>query len=478
MGKLHEIFPSSPPAPRARLLVVDDEHSALSALQKLLESEGYRVWCASNGEEALQHLDEIAPDLVITDLKMPGINGIELVEKVRSKNPSIPVIVVTAFGDVQSAVSAMRRGAEDYLSKPIDFDALLVSIERALFHRDLRAEAEQLRRQIREQKEEGLYGLVGSSQAMQEIYRTIRQVAPSKATVLITGESGTGKGEAAKAIHMLSPRASRPFVTLQCSVLAESLLESELFGHEKGAFTGADRRRIGRFEQAHEGTLFLDEIGEIPPSTQVKLLRVLQEKRFERVGGNETIQVDVRVIAATNRDLAEEVRKGRFREDLYYRLNVIHIEMPPLRARKSDILILADHFIRRFAEENRKRILGMSEEARAHLLSYAWPGNVRELENAIERAVVMCQGQRIELSDLPPSIRAQNSHSEVRIPGSSMAEIERYAILQTLEACGGSTKKAAEILGISVRTIQYRLAEYGLRKRRENNRGTESHEGG
>jgi two-component system response regulator HydG len=297
---------------------------------------------------------------------------------------------------------------------------------------------------------------------MQKVYRVARQVAPSRATVLITGESGTGKGELARAIHSLGSRSEKPFITLHCAALAESLLESELFGHEKGSFTGADRRRAGRFEQADGGTLFLDEIGEIPPSTQVKLLRVLQERTFERVGGNDSITIDVRVIAATNKDLATEVKEGKFREDLFYRLNVVHIEMPPLRIRGSDIIALADHFLRKFALENHKRIEGLTKEARAKLVGHRWPGNVRALENAIERAVVLTEGQLIGADDLPFEA-PQDGFGELRVPGSTMAEIERYAITKTLEATEGSTSKAADILDISIRTIQYRLHEYGLK---------------
>jgi two-component system response regulator HydG len=452
--------PGQAPA-KARLLVVDDEPSARTGLEKLLASEGYRVWGAANGEAALERVDEVAPDVVITDLKMPGMDGLELLDRLRARDHTLPVLVVTAFGEVASAVAAMRRGAEDYLTKPIDFDALLVSIDRALERRDLRAEAENLRRQIRERHDEGLKGLIGASPAMQSVYRTVRQVAASRATVLVTGESGTGKGEVARAIHALSPRANMPFVTLQCASLAESLLESELFGHEKGSFTGAEKRRAGRFEQANGGTLFLDEVGEIPLATQVKLLRVLQERTFERVGGNESVRVDVRLVAATNRDLADDVKKGRFREDLYYRLHVIHVEMPPLRARRGDVLVLAQYFVQKFAEENHKRILGLSDGARARILAHSWPGNVRELENAIERAVVMCRGERIDEDDLPTDIAGSEPTLGIRIPGSTMADIEKHAILQTLEACGGSTKRTAEVLGVSVRTIQYRLSEYG-----------------
>jgi two-component system response regulator HydG len=455
------------PGDVARLLVVDDEPAARGGLQKLLEQDGYRIAVAESGMQALDVSDDFSPDVVVTDLKMPGMDGVQLLGKLHERDPDLPVIVVTAFGDVGSAVAAMRAGAENYLTKPLDFDALIVTIERAIERRTLRAEADNLRRQLRDREGTGLQGLIGTSPAMQEVYRVAKQVANARATVLITGESGTGKGELAKAVHNLSPRADKPFVTLHCASLAESLLESELFGHERGSFTGADRRRIGRFEQAIGGTLFLDEVGEIPPATQVKLLRVLQEKTFERVGGSEPLTVDVRLIAATNRDLGADVREGRFREDLFYRLNVVHIEMPRLRVRGSDILLLGNHFLQRFARENDKVVSGFSDDARAKIMSHAWPGNVRELENAVERAVVMCNGDAIEADDLPVDIAPSTKGTGIRIPGSTMADIERYAILSTLEALDGSTSKAAEMLDISVRTIQYRLHDYGLAGRRK-----------
>ncbi|MCC6558404.1 MAG: sigma-54-dependent Fis family transcriptional regulator [Polyangiaceae bacterium] len=444
-----------------RVLVVDDEASARSGLEKLLRQEGYVVDVAADGPNALEVAAERPPDVVVTDLKMPRMDGVDLLKKLREQDPDLPVIVVTAFGDVASAVNAMRAGAEDYLTKPVDFDALILSIERALERCALRVEADNLRRQLREREGEGLEGLIGASPAMQKVYRVARQVAAARATVLITGESGTGKGELARAVHAKGPRAKAPFVALHCAALAESLLESELFGHERGAFTGADKRRIGRFEQAHGGTLFLDEVGEIPMATQVKLLRVLQERTFERVGGNEPIQVDVRLIAATNRDLAADVQEGRFREDLYYRLNVVHIDMPPLRVRDTDVLLLANHFLRRFSSENKRKIEGFSDRARAKIVAHRWPGNVRELENASERAVVLCDGPLIEEEHLPIDV-APVAKGAVRIPGATMAEIERYAILATLEATNGSTTRAAEMLDISIRTIQYRLHEYGL----------------
>jgi two-component system response regulator HydG len=446
----------------ARVLIVDDEASARSGLEKLLRQEGYSVDAAADGAAALELAAERPPDIVVTDLKMPRMDGIELLSKLRDQDPDLPVIVVTAFGDVGSAVQAMRSGAEDYLTKPVDFDALVLAIERALERCALRVEADNLRRQLREREGDGLEGLIGASPAMQKVYRMARQVAGARATVLITGESGTGKGELARAIHAKGPRAKAPFVALHCAALVESLLESELFGHERGAFTGADKRRIGRFEQAHGGTLFLDEVGEIPPATQVKLLRVLQERTFERVGGNDSISVDVRLIAATNRDLAADVQEGRFREDLYYRLNVVHIDMPPLRVRDTDVLLLANHFLRRFAAENKRKVEGFSDRARAKVVAHRWPGNVRELENAIERAVVLCEGPLIDEEHLPIDVAPVGRGATIRIPGATMAEIERYAILSTLEATNGSTTRAAEMLDISVRTIQYRLHEYGL----------------
>ncbi len=444
----------------ARILVVDDEQSARSGLEKLLSLEGYRVDLAEDGVQALERAAESVPDVVVTDLKMPRMEGLELLQKLRALLPDVPVIVVTAFGDVSTAVQAMQKGAEHYLVKPVDFDELEVAIARAIDRRDLKIEADHMRRQLRERDHAGLGGMIGTSPAMQEVYKIVAQVAPARATVLITGESGTGKGELAKAIHEKSPRAGKPFVTLHCAALAESLLESELFGHERGSFTGADKRRIGRFEQADGGTLFLDEIGEIPPSVQVKLLRVLQERTFERVGGNESIKVDVRLAAATNRDLAAAVAEGRFREDLFYRLNVVHIGMPPLRARGNDLLALAGHFLRRFADENAKNITAFTDRALAKLAAHRWPGNVRELENAIERAVVLAEGTTIDEALLP--IELTGPKGDVRVPGATMAEIEKHAILATLDAVEGSTTRAAEMLDISVRTIQYRMHEYGV----------------
>jgi two-component system, NtrC family, response regulator HydG len=457
-----------------RILVVDDEPSARSALKDLLRSQGYEVDLAADGEAAIERIVELPPDIVVTDLHMPRMGGMELLKALRERQADLPTIVVTSAAEVRSAVEAMSAGATDYLTKPVDFDELVLSIRRALEHRDIRIENENLRRQLREKQGEGMQGLLGTSAVMQQVYRIARQAAPSRATMLITGESGTGKGEVARAIHALSPRAAKPFVALNCAALAETLLESELFGHEKGSFTGADRRRLGKFEQAHEGTLFLDEVGEIPIATQIKLLAVLQERKFERVGGNESVKVDVRIIAATNRDLEADVAAGRFREDLYYRLNVVRVAMPPLRLRGGDVLALADHFLQRFALENHKALSGFTDRAKTKIRGHRWPGNVRELENAIERAVVMAEGDEIGEDLLPFGSQDQPPLDGIAVPGATMAELEKFAILKTLEAVDGSNARAAEILDISVRTIQYRLHEYGIAQERAARPGSAS----
>jgi len=436
-------------------------------LAELLRDEGYEVETAADAFKALGKYESFAPHIVVTDLKMPGMDGIELVKKIRATDEVTGIIVMTAFGAVQSAIEAMRAGAAEYLTKPLNFDELLVVLAKVLENQAVRREARQLRQRVRERVAPG--NIVGISPPMQRVFEVVEHVAPSRATVLITGESGTGKELVANAIHQRSPRASGPFIKLHCAALAESLLESELFGHEKGSFTGAMARKDGRFQLADGGTLFLDEIGEISPAIQVKLLRFLQEHEFERVGGTQTIKVDVRVIAATNRDLKAEVEKGRFREDLYYRLNVVALEMPPLRERRTDVPTLAKFFLDRYAQANGKTITEFTPQALELLVGYAWPGNVRELENAVERAVVLCSGTMIEPKHLPPNIKPVSaSHLGAPvIPGATMAELERYAILETLKATGGSTSKAAEMLGISTRTIQYRLHEYNAAPKSE-----------
>jgi len=444
---------------RGRVLVADDEESARTGLATLLRSEGFEVDVAEDGERALARLQETAPDVLVTDLHMPGLDGLQLLEQAREVIPELVVVMVTAFADVDTAVQAMQKGAEHYLTKPVQIDELLVVVDRALERRRLEQEASELRSRLKERLSFG--NIIGSSPAMQAVFDVIEQVAPTKASVLITGESGTGKELVAQAIHQNGPRSKAPFVKLHCAALAETILESELFGHEKGAFTGAMGRREGRFKQADGGTLFLDEIGDISPAIQVKLLRFLQERTFERVGGNETLKVDVRIIAATNRDLEAEVAAGKFREDLFYRLNVVNVEMPPLRARPSDLLPLATHFLARFAKENGKRIDGFADDAVERIGAYRWPGNVRELENVMERAVVLCDGSKLTAKHLPAGVGA-SARTGIRIPGSTMDEIERHAIVTTLEACGGRTAQAAQMLDISVRKIQYKIHEYGI----------------
>jgi len=465
MAIASQAFVESSPrgAPRAvdskgRILIVDDEVNARTALLELLRDEGYVVEAAADAFKALGKVADFGPDLVLTDLKMPGMDGLALLAKLRENDADLPVIVMTAFGEVETAVKAMRSGARDYLAKPVNVGELSVVVARELEQRRLRAETGQLRARLAEKY--SFENIIGNSAPMQAVFKTVAQIAPSRASVLITGESGTGKELIAAAIHERSPRAKGPFVKLHCAALAESILESELFGHERGSFTGAQARREGRFFQAHNGTLFLDEIGEIAPAVQVKLLRFLQEREFERVGGNETVTVDVRVIAATNRNLQQMVAEGKFREDLFYRLNVISVEMPALRARPSDTPLLAAHFLRKYAAENGKALRGFSAEALEHLAAYNWPGNVRELENIVERAVVLARSEEVTLSDLPPQLAAVKAREGLQIPGATMEEIERHAITKTLEATGGSTSRTAEILGISVRKIQYKLHEY------------------
>ena len=449
-----------------RILVVDDEVNARTALAELLRDEGFEVETAADAFKALGKYETFSPHVVVTDLKMPGMDGVELVKKIRSGEDPAEVVVMTAFGAVQTAVDAMRAGAADYLTKPLDFDELLVVVDKVFEHAKLRREMRQLKARVRDRVAPN--NMVGTSPAMQSVFEVVDQVAPSRATVLITGESGTGKELVANALHARSPRANGPFIKLHCAALAESLLESELFGHERGSFTGAMARKDGRFSLADGGTLFLDEIGEISPSIQVKLLRFLQEHEFERVGGTQTIHVDVRVIAATNRNLREEVAKGRFREDLFYRLNVVALEMPPLRDRRSDIVALARHFLERYTRENSKTLDAISPDALEVMVAYDWPGNVRELENAIERAVVLSQGTTLEAKWLPPAIRPVVTATGAPIvPGAKLADIEKHAILETLKSTGGSTSRAADILGISTRTIQYRLHQYNEAPRSE-----------
>ena len=443
------------------ILVIDDEKNIREGLGAAFEMEGYEVRLASNGQEGLDQIAKGDIDLVVTDLRMDGISGEEVLRRVTTQNPGIPVIVLTGHGSIDAAVDAMRNGAYDFLTKPLNLDQLLMIAKRALQGRELSLQHKELKAQVDQTK--SLEGMIGKSAAMQKIAELIKKVAPSKASVLITGESGVGKEVVADAIHALSGRKDHECVKVHCAALSETLLESELFGHEKGAYTGADQMAKGRFELAHNSTIFLDEIGEIDQATQVKLLRVLQEKKFERVGGSQTIEVDVRVVAATNKNLEELVKQGKFREDLFYRLNVVRIEVPPLRERKDDIPLLIAHFLKEFEAEAKdlgKTITGVDSRARSALYKYDWPGNIRELRNCIESAVVMCSGGEITLDDLPPTISKATAAENITIPaGSTLEEAEKIVIEQTLAANKGNKSKTAELLGIGRKTLQRKLGE-------------------
>ncbi len=444
---------------RGRVLVVDDEAHARSAFGELLKDEGYAVETAADAFKALGKLEDFVPDVIVTDLKMPGLDGLSFLEKAKTAVPHASVVVMTAFGTIRGAVEAMKRGADNYLTKPLDFDAALAVIDRALENSKLVQETMKLRERLRERN--AFAHIVTQDARMKEMLELATQVGQSKASALVVGETGTGKELIAETIHQASPRAAHPFVRVHCASLDDSLLEAELFGHEKGAFAGAVARREGRFVQAEGGTLFLDEIDEMSLSNQSRLLRVLEEKTFERVGGTEPVKVDVRVVAATDKDLRTAVANGTFREDLFYRLNVMTIELPPLRERRDDVVALAGFFLKRYSRENGKPIDGLAEDALAAFNAYSWPGNVRELENVIEHAVVLCDGPRVRKAHLPPSIAPHDDPRRVPpIPGSTIHDLERYAILRTLEHCGGSTSKAAMVLGISARKIQYKLHEY------------------
>lgn len=446
------------------VLIVDDEKNIREGLGKALQLDGYNIILAENGNAALDAISEYEVDLVISDLKMPGLSGQELLKHISSSYPTIQVIILTGHGNIETAVNAMRDGAYDFLTKPVNLDRLSLLVKRALSKRDLVLQHRALKEEVDRMKSRQMYArIIGKSSQMKKVMELVEQVAPSKASVLVTGESGVGKELIADAIHSISDRNERPFIKVHCAALTETLLESELFGHEKGAFTGAVARKRGRFELAHTGTILLDEIGEISPSVQIKLLRVLQEKSFERVGGEETVEVDVRVIAATNRDLKEEISKGNFREDLYYRLNVVNIHVPPLRERKEDIPLLTAAFLNQFADENGKNIEGMNQKAKAALYNYSWPGNIRELQNCIESVVVLAKGNIISEDDLPPSVNADNESDFIRIDiGSTMAQAEKEIIRTTLVAQNGNKSRTADVLGIGRKTLHRKLQEYAL----------------
>ncbi len=440
------------------ILVIDDEENIRNGLAANFEMEDYKVKTASSGKEGLSIVSKGDIDLVVTDLRMDGMSGEEVLRRITTETPGIPVIVLTGHGSIDSAVEAMKNGAYDFLTKPLNLDQLNVIVKRALENRELSLQHTMLKKELGEAVT--FDRMIGTSADMRRLLELIKKVAPSRASVLITGESGVGKELVADALHSLSGRREKSFVKVHCAALSETLLESELFGHEKGAFTGADSMKKGRFELAHGGTIFLDEIGEINQTTQIKLLRVLQERTFERVGGEETIEVDVRVVAATNRNIEEEVKAGRFREDLYYRLNVVRLQVPPLRERKDDIPLLMDSFLKRFSEENSKSILGFENRARQALYRYDWPGNIRELQNCIESAVVMCSGKEISLEDLPPTISRFSGEGSISIPmGLSLDDAEKIIIKENLAFNNGNKTKTAEILGIERKTLAKKIGD-------------------
>jgi DNA-binding NtrC family response regulator len=451
------------------LLVIDDEQAQRDTLAGFLRKQGYSVSVAANGQEGLEQARKNALDLVITDLRMPVLGGLELLSALREEQPHLGVIIVTAYGDMETVVAAMRAGAFTFLAKPLDLDQLLVNIERALERRTLIMENASLKEALSERS--SIEGIIAGSGEMEEVLNLVARVGPSRASILLLGESGTGKERVARAIHRSSPRAEEPFVPVNMAAMPESLVESELFGHELGAFTGAQQQRRGLFEEANGGTLFIDEVGDIPLPVQVKLLRVLQESCINRVGGNEQRPVDVRVVAATHQDLEALIREGRFREDLYYRLNVIAIQIPPLRRRRADIPPLLEHFIERFAAMNDKAVGGVDRDALDLLMKYPYPGNVRELENAVERAVVLARGRSITAEDLPMSIRAGESPlgraatPEASLDRGSLHEqvekLERALVEEALSRGGGNKSEAARLLGLTEKNVRDRLKRWG-----------------
>ncbi len=446
-----------------RILIADDEKNMRWVLEETLSKDGYEVIQAKDGKEALEAVSKTPPDLMVLDHKMPAPDGMAVLREVRGKGLTFPIIMLTAHGNVQTAVEAMKAGASEYLTKPFDLDELKLAIDKAVRVADLAEEVEHLREEV--DKEYDIEGIVAADEQMRAVLDTVKRVAPADATAMITGESGTGKELVARAIHRLSPRSQKRFVEIHAGALPETLLESELFGYEKGAFTGATTAKPGRFELANGGTLFLDEVGDIPPTVQVKLLRVLQERRFERLGGTKPIEVDVRVVAATNQDLQQLVAENEFREDLYYRLNVVPINLPPLRDRAGDIPRLVAHFLDKY-EAGKRRI---SPEAMRALMDYRWPGNIRELENTIERLVILAQGEEITIEDLPAEIRVGASGvvceiTEFKLPdeGCDLEEVELDLVRQALDRAGGKKAAAAKLLGLTTKTLESRMSRLGL----------------
>ncbi len=453
---------------KPRILIAEDEKTQRDLLEGFLKKEGFSVGTASNGRQAIEKIGGAFFDIAFLDYKMPELDGLQTLREIRKRFPDLPVVMMTAYGTVETAVASMKEGALDYLTKPIDLEELLLIIQKVLERSTLIRENRDLKARLQERYT--FQNIIYGSLKMEEVMGLIARVAPSQATVLIRGESGTGKELIANAIHYASARSEKPFVKMSCSAIPETLLESELFGHEKGAFTGAIQKRIGRFEEADSGTLFLDEIGDLSASTQVKLLRILQEKEFQRLGSNLNLKTDVRIITATHRNLEEAMRKGLFREDLYYRLNVISIHLPPLRERKEDIPLLIDHFLKKYSEINQKKIQDLSKEARTILSRHPYPGNVRELENLIERAVVLCRGEVITTQDLPfhlqegPSEKVWEISGKTKTLPDSLGEIERDLIVKALHQHQGVQTRAAESLGISERVLRYKMKKYGIRQ--------------
>ena len=449
---------------KPKILIVDDDEAHRQMLEAVLTTEGYDVSEAEDGREAVTSVEKTFFDLILMDIRMKHTDGISALKQIQEVGPHIPIVMMTAYASVSTAVETLKLGAHDYLTKPLNVDELKILIEKTLRVKTIEQENANLKEQLN--KHFNVKSIIGKSAAMNRLFENIAVFAPSDASVLILGESGTGKELVAGAIHYNSPRKDNPFVKVNCASLPENLLESELFGHKRGAFTGADRNRKGRFERAHRGTIFLDEITEMSIHTQAKLLRVLQEQQFEPLGSSDTVKIDTRLIAATNRDLELEIREGRFRSDLFYRLNVVSLEVPPLRERKDDISLLTDFFIKRYSSKNKKMVKGISARASDLLQRFHWPGNVRELENVIERAVILTRRNIISVDDIPGSLRKQyptESFDETHIvPGKSLKEVEKEMILATLEHTNQNRTHAAEILGISRRTLQIKLKAYGI----------------
>lgn len=449
------------------ILIVDDEDTQRNVLKGYLEKKGFRIFSASSGTEGINTVNNNIIDIVLSDFKMPDKTGLEVLEETKKINPEISFVILTAYGTIENAVKAMRLGAFDYISKPVDLNELDLMIERIIENRNLRSEIQILKDQLKEKFK--IDSFISQSPKMEEVLSVASRAADSKATVLITGESGTGKEVLAKSIHYVSSRKDKPFIAVNIPALPETLLESELFGHEKGAFTGAEKSKKGRFELADGGTIFLDEIGDIPINLQVKLLRVLQEHQIERLGSTDNITIDVRIIAATHQNLEQKIKDGSFREDLYYRLNIVSLTLPPLRERREDIFPLIDHFVNKYSNENNKPLLNLSKEAVDALIKYSFPGNVRELENVIERAVVLSRGDVIGLNDLPNVVKGFKAEKEIPVNEDAslieqVEELEKKLIFDALAKANGNQSQAGRMLGLTERNLRYKMQKYGIKK--------------